>query len=113
MNNENPVAPVAPPVPTDVRQIRNYPVDVKGVNILGNEKTSSIYFDHEFQEALSCPDLHSLHNQLNLACDRLRATGVFKSADVNVKVAEGGKDGAIAAIVNVQVKEKHTPYLQV
>ena len=113
MSSEGSLAPVGPPVPTNDRQVRNVPVDVKGVNIIGNEKTRSEYFNHEFREALACRDLHSLHGQLNLACERLRATGVFKSADIDIQVQEGGKNGAIAAVVNVQVKEKHTPYLQV
>lgn len=113
MSDEGSLVPIGPPVPTNPRQVRNAPVDVKGVNVIGNEKTSSTYFDHEFRAALSCTDLQSLHDQLDLASERLRATGVFKSADINIKIADGGKDGAIAAIVNVQVKEKHTPFLQV
>jgi outer membrane protein assembly factor BamA len=113
MEAEPTLQPVGPPVPTDARLVRNYPVHVEGLKIVGNDKTRAEYFDNEFRDALAAPDMKSLAARLDQAAERLRATGVFKSADVNIEVAEGGRNGKIAATVSVQVKEKLTPYLQV
>ena len=113
MDTTDPVKPIWPPATTQAQQLRNVPVAVRGVEVSGSTRTRDSYFQHEFQDALACKDLQSLHQNVGVVVERLRATGAFKAADVNIQLSDDIKDGKIRAIVNVQVKEKLTPYLKV
>lgn len=102
--------------------MRDAPVRVSGIRMLGNARTHASFLENEFAGAAAARSLAALHHSLDVAVGRLHSTGVFDSADVeidlsNVSSGPGHNNGNIygtpSAVVNIRVKEKTRPYLQV
>jgi outer membrane protein assembly factor BamA len=101
------------PIRLGEAEMRDGPLQVSGLRVFGNDRTQASFFEHEFAPALASRSLVALHRNLEAAANRLQSTGVFDSADLELDLSSSARDGAPTAVVNVRVKEKTKPFLQV
>jgi outer membrane protein assembly factor BamA len=91
----------------------NAEVTLKKVTVAGNSRTSLSFFDAEFNDLKkSGVTLQETVNGLHQKTQQLLSTDMFEAVDTNLVVLSQ-ENGKVVADVNVNVKEKGIPFLNV
>lgn len=90
----------------------NASVDVKGIEVSGNNRTRLGYFAAELAPPINeSKTLKELYANLYKATDRMLARNIFDNVDTNVEIDSLSKD-RYTATIKVDVQEKGVPFMK-
>ena len=62
------------------------PISISKIEISGNNRTREAFFQNEFSDSVQSQNISELHQNLSIATQRLKHTGLFEGIDANIKI---------------------------
>jgi outer membrane protein insertion porin family len=80
------------------------PVNVKSVQIVGNDRTRQDFFDKELSDALSALTIDQLHDKLDIAVKRMQSYEIYDSVHAHIEHSVTGNN-TYSADIHLKIKE--------
>lgn len=85
------------------------PISISKIEISGNNRTREAFFQNEFLDSVQSQNVSELHQNLTIATQRLKLSGLFEGIDANIKICSS-LDAKSNEYANSNRKDVSSPY---